>query len=149
MGFWFLGSAPIILCTIKLWNQGIRLLDILWKHIAPGHLICLYIQLGLQGETKVYDEGDKGRTEMLGQIVTILPVVALTVLCLCPLLVSCPLILGHCRGSSVLWETEKKGLLHFDIGYANNSSSFCKIYVIFNQVRSVMKMKWQLISDGA
>lgn len=68
----------------------------------------MYIQLGLQGETKMYDEGDKGRTEMLGQIVTILPVVALTVLCLCPLLVTCTLILGHCRGSSVLWETEKK-----------------------------------------
>lgn len=95
----------------------------------------------------MYDEGDKGRTEMLGQIATILPVVALTVLCLCPLLVSCPFILGHCRGSSVLWETEKKGLLHFDIGYASNSA-FCKVYVIFNQVRSVVKMKSQLISDG-
>jgi len=104
----------------------------------------VYIQLGLQGKKKVYDEGDKGKMGMLGQTVTILAVVALPVLCLHPLLVSCPLILGHCRGSSVLWETEKKGLLLFNTDSANNSSAFCKTYVLFNLVRSVVKMKWQL-----
>lgn len=93
----------------------------------------------MQGEKKKFDEGDKGKTEMLGQIVTILTVVALTLPCLCPLLVSCLLILGHCRGSSVLRESEKKGL------FGSNSSALCKVHVILNQMRSVVKMKWQLI----
>lgn len=101
--------------------------------------------MGLQSEENICDERDKGKAVMLDQAVTALPVVALTVLCLCPFLLSCPHILGHCRGSSALWNTEKKDLLRFNTGSTGNSSAFCEIYVIFNQVRSVVKIKRQLI----